>query len=141
LGEKCELRVAVVAAAFFGGVVWNTLQRAGQDPDPETNKTDSPTFDLRRESLVSFSAPLAKAASVSRRGDLFSPAELSDIFSPDPQRTDSEASGTNLRPVTLQIANAIASDETLPSDLCGISPMRSLEHLLLAISVCTRPES
>jgi hypothetical protein len=83
----------------------------------ETSKKDSPVLDLHRVSLVSFSAPLSSAASVSRRGDLSFLKERCDIFSPDPLRTDFEASSTNLRPVTRQIANAIASSETFFSDI------------------------
>jgi hypothetical protein len=83
----------------------------------ETSKKDSPVLGLHRVSLVSFSAPVSSAASVSRRGDLSSLKERCDIFSPDLRRTGFEASCTNLRPVTRQIANAIALRETFSSDI------------------------
>jgi hypothetical protein len=83
----------------------------------ETNRNDSPMLDLHRKSLASFSVPLLGADSVSRRGDLSSRAKRCDIFSPDPQRMDSESSNTNFRQVTRQISSVTASDEMLSSDI------------------------
>jgi hypothetical protein len=86
-------------------------------PAVGTNKKGLPMLDLHHVNLVSSSVPLTCVTFVSQRGDLSSRVKRFDIFSPDPLRTDSEASNTNLRQVIRQISSATASNETFSSDI------------------------
>jgi hypothetical protein len=92
--EKCDLQDAVTAKVVAWGPVPVRSMELISRLAVETNRRDSPMLGVHRVSSASISAPFVDGGSVSRGGGLFSRKGRLDISSPDPRRTDFEASST-----------------------------------------------